>query len=441
MTITGPVSLACPHFPACAGCPWVGQAYGVQLRAKRERVRAALVAALPPSARPEVRRVIPSPVTTGYRVQTKLVVRATRSGPLLGLYHPGTHRVVDTTRCPLHHSAIRHALPIVRDALAAEAIPIHGAAESGVRYLLMRASVSERRLLVTLVSSRVPLPRIERLTHRLRRRIKLAGLLVNENTSTGNVIVGERTQRMWGDATLRERYGRLLLAAGPVAFVQANTRVATLIYRAIASAAALRPDERVLDLYCGVGGIALTLAAEAGTVVGIEEIAAAVHAARENAHRNRLSNARFESGRVEDVLPGIAPRSVDVVTMNPPRRGCGEAVARSLLALGAPRLFYLSCSPESFARDAVTLVSGGYALAQVVPFDLMPHTDHVELLGAFVRSVDGRPPHRPLRFRAGGRSGANRATLDYPGTCKYPKQRRTVPRGPRHARGEPRQGG
>ena len=332
-----------------------------------------------------MRPVVPSPVTTGYRVQTKLVVRATRHGPLLGLYHPGTHRVVDTSRCPLHDPAIRHALPIIRDALAAEGMPIHGAAGPGIRYLLVRASVSERRLLVTLVSSHVPLPGIERLTRRLRERIKLAGLLVNENTSTGNVITGERTHRVWGEEVLRERYGRLVLAAGPVAFVQANTRVAALIYARIAAAAALRGNERVLDLYCGIGGIALTLAAAAGTVVGVEEIDAAVRAARDNASRHRISNARFESGRVEETLTRIAPGGVEVVTMNPPRRGCGEAVARVLLTLGAPRIFYVSCSPESFARDAATLIAGGYHLERVEPFDLMPHTDHVELLGAFVR--------------------------------------------------------
>ena len=324
-------------------------------------------------------------MTTGYRVQTKLVARATRHGLVLGLYHPGTHRVVDTTRCPLHDPTIRHALPIIRDALAAEVVPIHGDSGPGVRYLLVRASVSERRLLVTLVSSRVPLPRTDRLTRRLRERIKIAGLLINENTSTGNVIVGEHTQRIWGDALLRERYGGLVLAAGPVAFVQANTRVAALIYGRVAAAAALRGTEQVLDLYCGVGGIALTLAGTAGAVSGVEEVDAAVRAARDNASRNRLSNVRFETSRVEEALARLAPGSIDVVTMNPPRRGCGDAVARLVTAIGAPRLFYVSCSPESFARDAATLGAGGYDLERVEPFDLMPYTDHVELLGVFVR--------------------------------------------------------
>src|SRR6185436_6291162 len=121
-----------------------------------------------------------------------------------------------------------------------------------------------------LVSSRLPLPNVEHLARRLRTRVPLAGLLVNENASPGNVILGERTERIWGEAVLRERYGDVTIAAGPTAFVQANTRMAAAIYAAIAEAAALDGRQRVIDLYCGVGGIALTLARKATSVLGIE---------------------------------------------------------------------------------------------------------------------------------------------------------------------------
>jgi len=379
--------VTCPHFPACVGCPWIGHPYAEQLAAKRGRVVEALAAALPPAARPHVAPVVPAPARTGYRVQVKLVVHAARDGPLLGLYHPGTHRVADVTRCPLHERSITGALPVIRHALAAEAVPIHGAGRDGVRYLLVRASLHERRLLVTLVSSRVPLPGAARLARRLRAELPLAGLLLNENPSAGNVILGPVTHHLWGEATLRERYGDLVLAAGPTAFVQANTRMAARIYADLAGAAALRGHERVLDLYCGVGGVALTLAAGAAAVLGIEEVEAAVACARDNARRNRLRNANFEAGRVEE-LPASAG-SIDLVTLNPPRKGCGEAVARRLLALAAPRILYLSCAPASFARDAAALISGGYQLLGIRPYDLMPQTDHVELLGSFARRAGG----------------------------------------------------
>jgi 23S rRNA (uracil1939-C5)-methyltransferase len=345
-------------------------------------VTAALAAALGESHRSVVAPVVPAPATTGYRVQTKLMVSATRGGPLLGLYSPGTHRVVDSSRCPLHDRLIQRAIPIVRDALRTEALPIHGGGRRGVRYLLLRASVSERRLLLTLVTSRVPLAAAPRLARRLRSQLPLAGLLLNENTSPGNVILGPHTRRIWGEEELCERYGDVVLAAPTVAFVQANTRMAARIYAEIAAAAELRGRERVLDLYCGVGGIAFTLAPAAAEVLGIEAVEAAVEAARRNARRNGRPNVRFEVGQVEEVVAAAA-QGADLVTLNPPRKGCGTGVARALAAARVPRLLYLSCAPASFARDAALLVAGAYRLRRVQPFDLLPQTDHVELLGCF----------------------------------------------------------
>jgi 23S rRNA (uracil1939-C5)-methyltransferase len=255
-----------------------------------------------------------------------------------------------------------------------------------VRYVLVRTSVAEARVLVTLVSSRAPLPDAAGLARRLRTAIPLAGLFVNENTSAGNAILGARTERIWGKAVLRERYGDVTLAAGPTAFVQANTRMAAHVYAAITAAAELDGRARVLDLYCGVGGIALTLAHRARSVLGFEEVGAAVDAARANAEWAKVTQVRFVAARVEEALADLED-AVDIVTMNPPRKGCGAGVVQRLATLAPTRLLYLSCNPDSFARDAAQLIDGGFVLTRVQPFDLLPQTDHVELLGTFVPSA------------------------------------------------------
>ncbi len=375
---------ACPHFPDCPGCPWVGRPYTRQLADKRARVSAALAETLSDAV--EVDAIAPAPRRIGYRVQVKHVVARARGGITIGLYRPGTHQVADATGCPLHDPLLARALPLLRDLVTRMRVPVHGPTTSGLRYVLLRASVHERRLLVTLISSRRTLGEAATIASALRSRVPLAGLLLNVNPTAGNVIVGAQTRRIWGASELRDRYGDVELAASPIAFVQANTRAAARVYAAIADAADLRGAERVADLYCGVGGIALTLAPRAREVLAIETEPAAIQGARLNARRNRRRNVRFEVGRVEeraDLLPAFRP---DVVTLNPPRKGCGAAVARALVDAGAPRILYLSCDPSSFARDAATLVHGGYRLERVRPFDLMPHTEHVELLGEFRRS-------------------------------------------------------
>ncbi len=401
MPPANPTAFGCPHFPSCPGCPWVGRPYGDQLAAKQRCVVAALAGALPSAAPARVDPVTPAPEPSGYRVQTKLMVGGTRR-PVLGLYAPGSHRILDASGCPLHAPLLQRAIPAIRDVLADERIPVHGRGRPGIRYVLVRASLAERRVLVTLVSSALPLPNVERLVRRLRTQVPLAGLLVNENTTAGNVILGPTTTRVWGEEVLRERYGDVTIAAGPIAFVQANTRMAAVIYAAIADAAmgapiadaaidapsgaagGLHERARVLDLYCGVGGIALTLAPRAASVLGVEEVEAAVAAARANAKRAGTEQARFVAGRVEDVLAGV-DQAVDVVTLNPPRKGCAPGVPERIARLGAARILYLSCHPESFARDAAVLCAGGYALDRVRPFDLLPQTEHVELLGIFSR--------------------------------------------------------
>lgn len=387
-------AVPCPHHPDCPGCPWVGRSYADQLHSKRHRVATALDAAFPSGAPVAVEPVAAATETVGYRVQAKLMVGVTRRGPVLGLYAPGSHRILDVSCCPLHDPLLQRAIPAVRDALAAESVPFHLRGQSGVRYVLVRASVADERVLVTIVSSLAPLPQAARLARRLRASVPLAGVLLNENATTGNVILGTRTDRIWGESTLRERYGDVTLAAGPTAFVQANTRMAARIYSTIAGAIdptladAIEPTmsdgaaPRVLDLYCGVGGIALTVAPRAASVVGVEEVEAAVLAARANAERNRVSHARFVTGRVEDVLAAF-DEPVNVVTLNPPRKGCAPRVIDELARLGPARVLYLSCSPESFARDAAALATAGFTLTSVQPFDLLPQTDHVELLGTF----------------------------------------------------------
>jgi 23S rRNA (uracil1939-C5)-methyltransferase len=377
----------CPHYPACPGCPLVAQPYPRQLADKQARVETALAAALEPRERPEVRAVVAAPAPEGYRVQTKLVAHAARRGVVLGLYRPESHHVVDVAGCPLHAASIRRAIPVVRDVLTEEKVAIHGAGRRGVRYVLLRASTQARGVLVTLVASSLSRARAAAIARALRARMPLAGLALNENTTVGNEILGPRTMSIQGAPVLPERYGSLVLSAGPTAFVQANAVMAGRLYRAIAAEAALAGRERVVDLYAGIGGIALTLAEHAASVLGIEEVGAAVAAARTNARRNRRRNARFESGLVEERVRSLAPASIDLVTLNPPRKGCGERTAQALTVLGAARLLYLSCHPESFARDARAFASGGYRLVRVQPFDLLPQTDHVEVLGTFERAL------------------------------------------------------
>jgi len=175
----------------------------------------------------------------------------------------------------------------------------------------------------------------------------------------------------------------LRLRVSPSAFFQANRGVAALAYAAIAQGLAVRPGERVVDAYSGIGAIALTLARNAGEVIGIESHAGAVADATASAALNGIANARFVAGDAAEALATID--SADVVVLNPPRKGCATAVLTEVVRLAPRAIAYLSCDPETLARDLAWFEGRGYRPRAITPFDMLPHTPHVEALALLSR--------------------------------------------------------
>lgn len=189
---------------------------------------------------------------------------------------------------------------------------------------------------------------------------------------------------------LEERIGSVRLLVSPRAFLQVNRGVAERLYAGVARAAALTGAEQVIDVYSGVGGIALTLAPKAASVVGIEEEPAAVQDATAAAALGGVGHARFLTGDAARHLGEIAGRNerAHVVVLNPPRKGVAAEVLTAIAALGPRTLLYVSCSPDSLARDLGCLAAQGYECRRVTPYDMLPHTPHVEALAELIpRSV------------------------------------------------------
>ncbi len=183
-----------------------------------------------------------------------------------------------------------------------------------------------------------------------------------------------------GSEFLEEEIGGLRLRISHDAFFQTNTEMAERLYSVATGYAGLSGDERVFDLYCGIGTIALTLARHAGEVWGIETVEAAVADAEENARRNAITNASFRSA---DARLGLRPLleeagKPDVVVVDPPRAGLSQKIVRRVIECEAPRIVYVSCNPTTLAPNAAQLAEAGYTLKRVKPIDMFPHTPHIE---------------------------------------------------------------
>jgi 23S rRNA (uracil1939-C5)-methyltransferase len=188
------------------------------------------------------------------------------------------------------------------------------------------------------------------------------------------------TEAVRGDEAIEEELSGLRFRISPDAFFQSNTEMAERLYGAAVELAGLSGRERVLDLYCGIGTIALVLALDAREVFGVEIVERAVADAIDNARLNGVDNASFYAGDVRTAMRPLLERSgrPDVVVVDPPRAGLSQKVVRRVLEAGAKRVVYVSCNPTTLAPNARQLVDGGYRLVTVRPVDMFPQTPHIE---------------------------------------------------------------
>ncbi|HET7560329.1 MAG TPA: 23S rRNA (uracil(1939)-C(5))-methyltransferase RlmD [Limnochordia bacterium] len=382
----------CPHFEACGGCRLQHLSEPAQAEAKRRQVEDAL------------RRLggfaidVPSVLSGahwGYRHKAQFPVQLVDGAPALGFFAPKSHRLVPITRCLVQDPLGQTIKGRLEEILVERAVPPYDEQRrtGWLRHVLIRTSRAEARSLVVLVACRAtPPPHLELagLAAEILRIPGVAGLFLNVNPARTNVILGPTWRRLGGAETLIERLDGLEFTISPASFFQVNPEMAAILYEQAVAAAELRAGDTCLDLYCGTGTIALFLARAlaqlgGGRVLGVETVPQAVADARRNALRNGLAVEFWEADAQAAAARLAAERTrVDACVVDPPRRGCDEAVLERIADWRVRRFVYVSCNPATLARDLKRLQAHARAfrLLTVQPVDLFPETSHVEVVAA-----------------------------------------------------------
>jgi 23S rRNA (uracil1939-C5)-methyltransferase len=242
---------------------------------------------------------------------------------------------------------------------------------------------------------------------------RLSGVLWTRSASLAETTAGGDTELVWGEAKLPERVGELDLLISAEAFFQTNTEMAERLYAVVADYAALEGWERVYDLYCGIGTIALTLAPRAGELWGIELVQEAVADAIAGARANEITKASFFAGDARLALPELLERAgrPDVLVVDPPRAGLSKKVVHRIVDCSPKRIVYVSCNPTTLAPNAAELVEAGWSLRAVQPVDMFPQTHHIECVAVLERA-DGR------RWPISDRSASSVAHVPKPGDTR-----------------------
>jgi 23S rRNA (uracil1939-C5)-methyltransferase len=373
----------CPHYPAgCVGCPFIDLPYPEQLKRKQRLVTEALCAY--PSLQPiEVPAVVPSAHRLGYRARVKLVVRKGKGEILAGLYLPQSHDVVDISSCPVHPESVNRVIQqLKKEIQRLGVVPYDEDSGSGdLRYIDIRYSFWSREIVLTFVTRHAAFPKGGELARVLKKRFGfITGIVQNINEDPGNVIWGKKSRALAGRDTVIERIGSWKIRLPVGVFSQANPLVASKLYEKVESMAALTGKEAVLDLYCGVGPISLYLAPAARLIWGVDESPLAIATAKQNARMNGVANCRFFEGNAAEKIAEAKQQfqQVDLVVVNPPRKGLQPDAMAGLFALLPPRIIYVSCEPGTLTRDLAKLGESGYRVIALQSFDMFPQTADVE---------------------------------------------------------------
>jgi 23S rRNA (uracil1939-C5)-methyltransferase len=372
----------CSEGADCLGCPLIAMKYTEQKIWKRGMVLAEL------AKFPELAGIVVHPLLSPenlihYRSTAKLTIAGKFSEPYIGIYRRASHDVFDLEQCPIHHPLINKVVDAVRKGISKLKVPVYNPqSKMGLlRYLVVRVSVHERKAMVVFVTAKRSFNEIHHLSKFVQERVpEIQVVDQNVNASEGNVILGQKDHFLTTQHYLTERIGDVSFQISPRSFFQVNNTGALLIYEKVREWAALKGVESVLDLYCGIGGISLFLAPHAAEVIGIEVVEEAVADARRNAKLNALRNCRFEAGDAAELLEELAEEGqrIDVVVLNPPRKGCAPEVLKRVVDLAPRVIIYVSCSPQSLTRDLAMLKPLGYTCREIQPVDMFPQTVHVE---------------------------------------------------------------
>lgn len=382
----------CPHSDYCGGCATQPLRYERQLEAKARQVRDCL-ARIGSMDVPEVGPPLPAPRLSGYRNKMDFTFggRAwspagppeTPRAPALGLHVPGRFDAIfDVEHCILPGGRAVTALQVVRDYARRHGLTGYRSRpdEGLLRHLIVREGKNTGDFLLGLVT-RTADPPLPGLAEELAARVPgLTGVVRIVNDRRATIARGTQSEVLFGRDTFRERLLRLEFELGAQSFFQTNTWGAEVLVSELRRLLADLPGRRILDLYCGVGTLGLSLADRFEQVHGVELADEAVADAQRNARRNGIAHATFVAGDVDAWLrePPEHLRGIDGVIVDPPRAGLHPRTLQSLPRLGASWIAYVSCNPSTLARDAAGLRDAGYLPTRLRVIDLFPHTAHVE---------------------------------------------------------------
>lgn len=373
----------CAYHKQCGGCQIQALSYEKQLEYKKKKVLSNLTRIGGLTDLPEFDLIgMEDPYC--YRNKAQFPFGTDKNGEVVtGFYAGRTHSIISNTKCYLGVEENEKILEIILTHLKKYNIPAYEeqTGKGLLRHVLIRKGFTTGEIMVCLILNGTRMPEVKELVEELRKIPGMTSITINVNTKQTNVIMGQEMKSVWGQDYITDYIGNVKYQISPLSFFQVNPVQTRKLYERALEYADVESGETVWDLYCGIGTISLFLAQKAKQVYGVEIVPQAIEDAKHNARLNGFTNAEFYVGKAEDVLPKKYREeniSADVIVVDPPRKGCDEALLQTIVQMRPKRVVYVSCDSATLARDLKYLTNEGYAIAAGTVVDQFPHTVHTE---------------------------------------------------------------
>ncbi|MBC1553859.1 23S rRNA (uracil(1939)-C(5))-methyltransferase RlmD [Listeria booriae] len=382
------VTPPCLVYSQCGGCQLQHLSYDGQLRMKQKQV--AQVMKRIGKQDVEVLPTLGMENPWNYRNKAQVPVGFVNGRLVAGFYQQRSHQIIDMNTCLIQQEENNEVIQTARAIFAKYHVePYDETTRKGVlRHLMTRFATTTGELMLVIVTTKLNFPNKAEILAELQQSIpELTSLVQNVNTANTNVIFGEQTVVLAGREYIMDTIHGISFAISARSFYQVNPEQTEILYAEALKLAGLTGEETVIDAYCGIGSISLCLAKEAKHVYGVEIVPQAIEDARANAKLNKMDNVTFAVGKAEEVIPDWFKQGIkaDVLVVDPPRKGCDDALLQTILKMKPKRVVYVSCNPATLARDMLVLTEGGYEAKMVQPVDMFPQTTHVECVTVLER--------------------------------------------------------
>lgn len=369
----------CDHFNECGGCNIMHMNYQMQLDFKKYRTKETL------KKLGKINTIVHETVgmVNPYYYRNKAVIPfGEENGKMIaGLYKSRSHDIIDMKKCYIIPKITTDIVKFLKNVFVELNIPAYNEVTGTgvIRHVIVRNSHKYNDISVTLTTLTPKLPKKEIIIKKLTNKFdRVVSIIQNYNPDNTNIILGKKSRILFGEDFILDEINDVKFKISHRSFYQVNPTQTEELYKKAIEYAEVEENHVVIDAFCGIGTIGLSVANKVKEVYGVEVVKQAVEDAKINAHINGISNATFVVGKAEDVIKNWKSKNVDVLFVDPPRKGVDKSFLETIVKMQIPRVIYISCNVSTLARDLNFLQANNYEVIEVTPYDMFPQTSHIE---------------------------------------------------------------